>query len=457
MTGARVENGLWQVDLREEAGGVVSTVQARALVNAAGPWAGSLLHGIGGVAHEGGIRLVKGSHIIVPPLYKGDHAFILQNPDGRIVFTIPYQKRFTLVGTTDVLVDEAERARPRISAEDRIPLRTVSEYFERQVAPADVVSTYSGVRPLYDDGGDDAKAITRDYVLKLGREEGPQLLSVFGGKLTTYRRLAEHALEKLAPFLPAMGPAWTGAGPLPGGDLPGGDFDAFLQTVRARWPFLPADTAERVAHAYGTRVEEWLGGAEGWNALGEDFGAGLTAAEVDYLCAQEWARTAEDILWRRTKLGLVCPSDTAERLARYLARRAGHETAAAPMAASGEKGNGRAYPRARSGHHVHAGAGVRRGSPRDRQRAAGIPPAIPASRLGRTRCGGHLARYAGLREAGAGSRRTLCGGHRGDRRHQPARNHRAVGPQDGQAAAQRDCLAGPAHRRSLRRAARCRP
>jgi hypothetical protein len=187
-------------------------VQARALVNAAGPWAGSLLHGIGGVAHEGGIRLVKGSHIIVPPLYKGDHAFILQNPDGRIVFTIPYQKRFTLVGTTDVLVDEAERATAQDQRRgDRIPLRTVSEYFERQVTPADVVSTYSGVRPLYDDGGDDAKAITRDYVLKLGREEGPQLLSVFGGKLTTYRRLAEHALEKLAPFLPAMGPAWTGA------------------------------------------------------------------------------------------------------------------------------------------------------------------------------------------------------------------------------------------------------
>ena len=339
MTGARVADGLWQVDLREEATGTSSTVQARALVNAAGPWAGSLLHDIGGVAHEGGIRLVKGSHIIVPPLYKGDHAFILQNPDGRIVFTIPYQKRFTLVGTTDVLVDEAERARPKISAgETEYLCRTVSEYFERQVSPADVVSTYSGVRPLYDDGGDDAKAITRDYVLKLGREEGPQLLSVFGGKLTTYRRLAEHALEKLAPFLPAMGPAWTGAGPLPGGDLPDGDFAVFLRSVRARWPFLPADTAERVAHAYGTRVEEWLGGADGWNALGEDFGAGLTAAEVDYLRVHEWARTAEDILWRRTKLGLVCPSDTAERLALYLARRGGHEATAAPAVAGGGEG-----------------------------------------------------------------------------------------------------------------------
>jgi glycerol-3-phosphate dehydrogenase len=171
---------------------------------------------------QGGIRLVKGSHIIVPRLYPGDHAFILQKEDGRIVFTIPYQDAFTLVGTTDVLVGEEERDRPKISREEIDYLcETANSYFEAQITPDDVVSTYSGVRPLYDDGGDDAKAITRDYVLKLGRESGPQVLSIFGGKLTTYRRLAEHALEMLAPFLPPMAGSWTGTAALPGGDLDG--------------------------------------------------------------------------------------------------------------------------------------------------------------------------------------------------------------------------------------------
>ena len=258
---------------------------------------------------------MKGSHIVVPRLFAGDHAFILQNPDKRIVFAIPYEGRFTLIGTTDVPAEPGER--PAISAEETAYLcDSVNGYFARTIAPADVVWSYSGVRPLYDDGRDDASAVTRDYVLKLGREEGPQILSAFGGKITTYRRLAEHALEKLAPFLPTMGPAWTADVALPGGDIPGGDFEAFAAGVTNRWPFLGDARARRLARAYGTRVERLLGEA---TDLGEEFGGGLTAAEVDYLVRHEWARTAEDILWRRSKLGLHVPPDTAARVDAYLA------------------------------------------------------------------------------------------------------------------------------------------
>jgi len=294
-------------------------VRARAIVNAAGPWAGSLLGAFPGAKRVGGISLVKGSHIIVPRLYPGAHAFILQQDDGRIVFAIPYQHRFTLVGTTDLVVGEDEREAPRISPEEVAYLCAAANgYFERQIGSADIVSTYSGIRPLYDDGQADAKAITRDYVLQLGRESGPQVLSVFGGKLTTYRRLAEHALEQLEPWLPGGGAAWTGTAPLPGGDLPAGGFGAFLAGARARWPFVPEPTLERMAHAYGTRIERVLGEARSWAELGEDFGCGLTEAELRYLVEHEWARSAEDILWRRTKLGLTCASDKAMDMASRL-------------------------------------------------------------------------------------------------------------------------------------------
>jgi len=315
-TGARIEGDHWLVDLAGDAG--AEQVRARAVVNAAGPWVGAMLGAIPQAQAHGGIRLVKGSHIIVPKLYSGDHAFILQKEDGRIVFTIPYQGAFTLIGTTDLLVGEAERDKPQITPEEVDYLcATVNDYFEGQIGPDDVVSTYSGVRPLYDDGGADAKAITRDYVLKLGRDEGPQVLSIFGGKLTTYRRLAEHALEMLAPFLPPMRGGWTGTAPLPGGDLPGG-FAAFLGDVRRRWPFLSAELAARLAHAYGSRIELVLGKAQNMEDLGEDFGNDMTEAELRYLAAHEWARSSRDVLWRRSKLGLTAPPDMARRIDQWL-------------------------------------------------------------------------------------------------------------------------------------------
>ncbi|MBC2668800.1 glycerol-3-phosphate dehydrogenase [Novosphingobium piscinae] len=326
MTGARVEGDAWRVALAPNPArarpGIAAPVevQARAIVNAAGPWAGHLLDGVDGVSREGGVTLVKGSHIVVPQLYPGAHAFILQQQDGRIVFTIPYEHRYTLIGTTDVLVGADQRDRPEISPEETDYLcAAVNRYFAREIGPDDVVRSYSGVRPLYDDGTADAKAITRDYVLQLGRKTGPQVLSVLGGKLTTYRRLAEHALENLQPWLSGSGQGWTDTAPLPGGDLPPGSFADFLAQCRQRWPFLPAAVAERLAHAYGTRIERIIGTATDWAGLGEDFGQGLTAAEVAYLCDHEWACDSDDILWRRTKLGLGADPALARRLAEWLA------------------------------------------------------------------------------------------------------------------------------------------
>jgi len=323
LVSARIDGSHWQARLAGPGLDAPATVRARVIVNAAGPWAGDLAAALPGTTHRGTLALVKGSHILVPRLYPGDHAFLLQQADGRIVFTIPYHGQ-TLIGTTDVPVGPDERADPRITpAEIDYLCAAVAPFFARAVTPADVIWTYSGVRALHDDGTADAKAITRDYALELGRDPrdraGPQVLSVLGGKLTTYRRLAEHALARLAPWLPPHGPAWTGATPLPGGDLPGGGFAAFLARVRARWPFLPAEVAERMAHAYGTRVAAILGEARGWDGLGEDLGGGFTAAELRYLATHEWAVSAEDVLWRRTKLGLGAPPELAQRVAAWLA------------------------------------------------------------------------------------------------------------------------------------------
>ena len=304
--------------------GTTSEVRARHIVNVAGPWVGRMLDAIEGAHPERPPRLVKGSHIVVPRMFAGEHAFILQNPDGRIVFAIPYEREFTLIGTTDIAV-EGDPADAAITDEEVAYLcDSVSRWFETSITPADVVWRYWGVRPLYDDGSDSASAVTRDYVMKLGTDEGPRLLSIFGGKLTTYRKLAEHALEKLAPFVTMTRRNWTDQEPLPGGDIPGADFAAFLTSVRRRWPFLPDVTAERMARSYGTRIERIIGDAGSLAEMGEDVGGGLCACEIAYLVAEEYARTAEDILWRRSKLGLHVPPGTAERLTARLARENAH-------------------------------------------------------------------------------------------------------------------------------------
>ena len=315
---ARREDGAWTATLHDAETGRRERVRARIVINAAGPWVGQTLLRTLSVEARPKVRLVKGSHIVTRRLYAGDQAYILQQPDRRIVFAIPYERDFTLIGTTDVPY-EAGPSRVTISPDEtRYLCDCINRSFAKVIGPDDVVWSYSGVRPLYDDAAASASTVTRDYVLDLDAD-GPPVLSVFGGKITTYRRLAEHALEKLA--LPGLKPAWTGSAPLPGGDVPGGDFEAFLERFRAAYPFLPDALALRLARAYGTRAERLLGNARTLADLGESFDGGLTAREVDYLVAEEWARSPDDILWRRTKLGLRTGREGVARLARHLAGR----------------------------------------------------------------------------------------------------------------------------------------
>ncbi|WP_293675743.1 glycerol-3-phosphate dehydrogenase [uncultured Phenylobacterium sp.] len=316
LTQARRDAGVWRCVL-ERRGGERQTVTARALVNAAGPWV-ETVRGLTGVAATGNsVKLVKGSHIVVPRMYPGEQAYTLQGADGRVVFAIPYQGRFTLVGTTDVPYD-GDPAHVDASAEEIGYLcRTLGDYFEKPPTPADVAWAYAGVRPLFDDGEDDASAVTRDYVLDVDSEAGaPPLLTIYGGKITTFRRLAEHALEKLQGPLGFEAGPWTADARLPGGDLPGGGFERFRGQAADRYPWLAEPTLSRMCHAYGSRIDAVLAGATAWSDLGEDHGAGLTGREVRYLVEQEWAREPEDVLWRRTKLGLhMSPAERAAFMA----------------------------------------------------------------------------------------------------------------------------------------------
>jgi len=310
----------WHATLEGSSGAY--DVRARAIVNAAGPWVGPVLSEQLKLRSRGRVKLVRGSHIVVPQLYEGKHAYILQHTDRRIVFAIPYEQRFTLIGTTDVEV--AGRPEESTIAREEIEYlcAAVSRYFFRPVTPADVVWTYSGVRPLYDDGTTDPSAVTRDYVFELDGAPGgngpPPVLSIFGGKITTYRRLAEEALDELRPFFPDMGRAWTHAAPLPGGDIAGGDFDALVESLARQYPDLDRNWLARVARRHGTRAADVVGDARTMADLGKDFGGGLYAREVDWLRREEWALTAEDILWRRTKLGLHAPKEAAAQLETYL-------------------------------------------------------------------------------------------------------------------------------------------
>jgi glycerol-3-phosphate dehydrogenase len=278
-----------------------------------------MLGRIAGVESRSKVRLIKGSHIVVPRLYEGEQAYILQNRDRRIVFVIPYEGRFTLIGTTDepfagdpsqVAISESER--------DYL-LEVVNAHFKRAIAATDVIWSYAGVRPLHDDAALEAAAVTRDYSFDVDAgARGAPLLSVFGGKITTYRRLAEHALEKLAPHFPQMGRAWTAAATLPGGALPEADFDRFLAAFRQRWPFLAPALASRLAHAYGSEADTLLGPARSMADLGRDFGQGLSERELEFLVRHEFAVTAEDVLWRRSKLGLHLPPAASVAIDQWL-------------------------------------------------------------------------------------------------------------------------------------------
>ena len=311
------EQGGWTASL-VGAAGAARQVRARAVVNAAGPWVGSFLDQSTPVRSRNAVRLVKGSHIIVPRLFDHPYAYIFQNVDRRIIFAIPYEHEFTLIGTTDVEY-HGDAARAAIDADEVAYLcDLVSRHFKRSVTPAEVVWSYSGVRPLLEDESSDPSSVTRDYSFEVDADGAP-LLSVFGGKITTYRRLAEDALARLLPALGRRPKSWTATAPLPGGELPGADFEAFRVQLAARYPGLPSRLLDRWARTYGARLTQWLGDARTPGELGVEVAGGLYEAELRYLQRHEWARTAEDVLWRRTKLGLHLPPDARDAIDAWFA------------------------------------------------------------------------------------------------------------------------------------------
>lgn len=313
----------WQATIHNTKTNQNTTVEAKIIINAAGPWVAEMLKDRLHVPSKMNVRLVKGSHIVVPKLFEGKQAYILQNPDKRIIFAIPYHQQFTLIGTTDISWNESPDISPTINQDETNYLcQSINSYFKKSIAPEDVIWSFSGVRPLYDDASSNASKVTRDYHLDLNKENGKApLLSIFGGKITTYRRLAEHVMQHLEPYFSYKRGSWTATEPLPGADLPNGNFERFHQQLAHDFAFLDAITTRRLAHAYGTQALKILATADNKEALGTDFGHGLTQNEVDYLMSQEWATTAEDILWRRTKMGLYLSKEEQEKLRDYISQK----------------------------------------------------------------------------------------------------------------------------------------
>ncbi|MGH8204766.1 MAG: glycerol-3-phosphate dehydrogenase [Steroidobacteraceae bacterium] len=316
------EGGIWRAEMRDETAGRLYGVNARAIVNAAGPWVAEVLSEGLGARSQRPVRLVRGSHIAVPRFYAGEQAYALQHSDRRLVFVIPWQRDFILIGTTDVPLPGGPGDAGVDDEEIAYLCDVVNRSFQRKISPVDVVWSFTGIRALQDDGAARASAVTRDYALELDTAGGgAPVLSVIGGKITTYRRLAEKALETLAPYLPSMRDPWTAGSPLPGGDILNGDVELLAAALRRLFPFLRAAEALRLAGAYGTRAAKWLEGASSRADLGEEFGGGMTRREVDYLVREEWARTPDDIYWLHSKTGLRASPADQQRLADYLAAR----------------------------------------------------------------------------------------------------------------------------------------
>ncbi|MEO0357000.1 MAG: glycerol-3-phosphate dehydrogenase, partial [Pseudomonadota bacterium] len=301
---------VWTVTLDQ--GGVERTITSKVLVNAGGPWVEDILRGKLRQNSTEGVRLVRGSHIITKRLFDHDKCYFFQGTDGRIIFAIPYETDFTLIGTTDAEHADPDTKPTCTPEEKNYLIGFINQYLAKPISLDDVVWTYSGVRPLYDDGASSASAATRDYVLSVD-DKGPALMSVFGGKITTYRKLAEHALADLKPYLD-MGPDWTAGASLPGGDFAVSDVDQLIAKLQGDYPFVTDRWAQRLIRAYGTDAWLVLGDAKTADDLGTDYGANLTWAEVLWLTSKEYARTAEDILWRRSKLGLRLTKDQVAKL-----------------------------------------------------------------------------------------------------------------------------------------------
>ncbi len=317
LVAAKRTDGLWEAKIARN-GGETEIVRARAMVNATGPWATALFERFEGAKTRYRLALVQGSHIVVPRLYAGDQAYILQNPDKRIIFLLPFLDAFTIVGTTDTPYAGEPAAAAITAGEVEYLIMAANRFLRRPIAKSDIRWSYCGVRPLYDDGSINASAMTRDYAFDIDAPEGAApLLTIYGGKLTTYRKLAQHALRKILPRLDREPKKWTSGAPLPGGDMPGADFAAFLGALGAEFPFLPPALAQRYARLYGTRSRAMLKDAHALADLGECLGADLYERELAFLRETEWANSADDVLWRRTKLGLFL---TAEQISRIAAK-----------------------------------------------------------------------------------------------------------------------------------------
>jgi glycerol-3-phosphate dehydrogenase len=310
---------LWRILLEDTMSGARSEVLSRLIVNAAGPWVDNVLASAVGTNSKN-VRLVQGSHIVIKKKFGHDRAYFFQNSDGRIFFAIPYERDFTLIGTTDQ--DYAgDPAKVAITDKEIDYLITgAGAYFKEPIMRDDIVWTYSGVRPLFDDGASAAQEATRDYVLKSeGGGDTAPLVNIFGGKITTYRRLAESMMEKISGLIGGKGSNWTRGAELPGGDFPKNGYESLVADYQRNYPFLPEGTAHRLVRLYGTRVSDMLVGATKYTDLGEDFGVGLTESEVEYLIREEWALSADDVLWRRTKLGLLMSAPAKAHLEKFIA------------------------------------------------------------------------------------------------------------------------------------------
>jgi glycerol-3-phosphate dehydrogenase len=305
----------WHIELNSQQHNIIK-VDAKIIINATGPWVSETLDNLIQLKKHSPVTLVKGSHIVVPKLYAGDHAYILQHTDKRIVFAIPYQQQFTLIGTTDINFHGAPRSAKISDDEIDYLCGIINHYFNHSISSNNVVWHYSGVRPLFSKQNGDAATITREYHLELDQSKAP-ILSIFGGKLTSYRRLAEKAVNQLTPFFPNIKPAWTSQAYLPGGDLGGYTVSEYLAYAQRQFPWLPPNILRRYVLSYGSRISELLRNAERITDLGTHFGAGLYASEVDFLMQNEWAMSTEDILWRRSKLGLFLSAAEQEKLAIY--------------------------------------------------------------------------------------------------------------------------------------------
>ncbi len=312
-------DGQWQITVQSQNSGEQRLIVARMIVNAGGPWVESVIRNTVGISSSEGVRLVRGSHIVTHKLYDHDKCYFFQGEDGRIIFTIPYETDFTLIGTTDVEHIDVDTQPVCTPEEQAYLLNFASNYLKKPVTKDDVVWSYSGVRPLYHDGATSATAATRDYVLKLDQSAGAPIINVFGGKITTYRKLAEAALEKIAPFFPNSGKAWTAGVALPGGDFAVDGVAALKDQLMARYPFLSERWATRLLKAYGGQAAELLGAAKEKEDLGRNFGADLTEREVMWMVEKEFAYNAEDIVWRRSKRGLKMTQQEIDLLDEWLA------------------------------------------------------------------------------------------------------------------------------------------